>query len=158
MENIVEHVAPQQTQSTQSFETKKPTTIAEVTPESDKAIELNLSVSSLNAKAVQTNEGLVVLAGSDATANITDSLSFGYREFRQKLIDSSALALMGDRYKFQKDVLFSSASSAAAIIVGYSANGLQTWKDDYGRSLKFIEQEKIRKSNQLRLDDNETMM
>lgn len=106
--------------------------------------ELHLSVSGLYARAVQTNEGIVVLSGSDATANVTHSLSLGYRDFRQKLIDTGALVLAGDKFIFQKDVLFSSPSAAAAIIVGYSFNGAIGWKNTAGKSLKVIEQEKIK--------------
>lgn len=110
-------------------------------------VELSLSVANMNAKAIPTNEGIVVLAGSDATANITPSLSYGYKDLRQKLIDTGALKLEGNKYKFQKDVLFSSASAAAAIIVGYSFNGPQGWKNSQGKSLKTIEQEIV---NQLK--------
>lgn len=108
-------------------------------------LELFLSVSGMNAKAIVTNEGLVVITGSDATANITASLSNGYRELRQTLIDSGSLQFEDDRYKFQKDVLFSSPSAAAALVVGYSYNGRHGWRDKSGRTLKSIEQENIQK-------------
>jgi hypothetical protein len=106
--------------------------------------ELYLSVSGLHATAIQTNEGIVVLPGSDATSNIRQSLSLGYRDFRQRLIDTGALSMEGSNYKFAKEVLFSSPSAAAAIIVGYSYNGTQGWKNAQGKSLKAIEQETIK--------------
>lgn len=103
-------------------------------------IELYLSIAGMNAKAIQTNEGIVVLEGSDASSKIT-SLSLGYKNLRQRLIDTGALQLNGDRYKFKKDVLFTSASAAAAIIVGHNANGPQHWKNSQDKSLKMIEEE-----------------
>lgn len=149
LENIVQ-IIPKQTPIQ--------TNVEEKILEAESSLELFFSVSGMNASAIQTNEGIVVLTGSDATVNITDSLSPGYRDFRQKLIDSEALQLYGKKYKFEKEVLFSSPSAAAAIIVGYSYNGPQGWKNKNGRSLKDIEQDKIRNSRQMRLGDNETTM
>lgn len=39
----------------------------------------------------------------------------------------------------QEDVLFSSPSYAAMFVIGKSANGLTSWKDESGRNLKEIE-------------------
>jgi hypothetical protein len=39
----------------------------------------------------------------------------------------------------QEDVLFSSPSYAAMFVIGKSANGLTSWKDSDGHSLKEIE-------------------
>lgn len=39
----------------------------------------------------------------------------------------------------QEDVLFSSPSYVAMFVIGKSANGLTSWKDENGRSLKDIE-------------------
>ena len=53
------------------------------------------------------------------------------------------LKLEGDKYIFQSNQLFSAASPAAAVVVGYSINGRDNWKDIKGRSLKTIETDKI---------------
>lgn len=42
---------------------------------------------------------------------------------------------------FTRDVEFTSASAAAAVIHGGSANGLMSWKGERGRTLKEIESE-----------------
>lgn len=39
----------------------------------------------------------------------------------------------------QEDVLFSSPSYAAMFVIGKNTNGLTSWKDEDGRSLKEIE-------------------
>lgn len=124
------------------------------TPNADNILttELFLLVAGTKAKAVQTNEGIVVLAGSEAVTNPVESISAGYKELRRKLIDTGALQLEGKKYAFQKDVLFSSASAAAAIICGYAVNGLQLWKNKNGISLKGIELEKISSSPQVSLE------
>ena len=66
-------------------------------------------------------------------------MSPGYKALRTKLISDGTLKLVGDKYIFQSDQLFSTASPAAAVIVGYSINGRDNWKDSSGRSLNVIE-------------------
>jgi hypothetical protein len=39
----------------------------------------------------------------------------------------------------QEDVLFKSPSYAAAFVIGGHANGRTEWKTDYGKTLKYIE-------------------
>ena len=80
---------------------------------------------------------------SELSEKITTSLSFGYRELRDKLIGNGDLKLVENKFIFQKNILFNSPSAAAAIIVGYSMNGPQNWKNKIGRSLKDIETQRL---------------
>jgi hypothetical protein len=107
-------------------------------------LKLFLSMSGIKASAIQTNEGIVVLKGSQAAKEYTNSLGFGYRELREKLIQSLQLTYNDNKYVFQENVLFDSPSAAAAIIMGYSTNGRVNWKDETGKTLKEIEEGKIR--------------
>ena len=111
--------------------------------ETSSNLELTLTVAGIKVKALQTDEGIVVLEGSEAAQDFTNSLSFGYRKLRERLINNGDLVLEGDKYLFKKNVLFDTASPAAAIIVGYSINGPYTWKDKNGKALKEIEKERI---------------
>jgi hypothetical protein len=111
-------------------------------------LELFLSVSGLNAKSLQTDEGIVVLKGSEAAKEYTNSLQPGYRELRERLIKNGVLELIGEKYIFQSDVLFNTASPAAAIVVGYNINGPHNWKDKTGRTLKEIESQRIKNTQQ----------
>ncbi|HEX2786415.1 MAG TPA: GIY-YIG nuclease family protein [Ignavibacteria bacterium] len=113
--------------------------------------ELFLSVSGLTAKALQTDEGIVVLKGSEATQNI-QGLQKGYKEDRERLIENGRLKLINDKYIFQEDTIFKSPSAAAAIIVGYSINGRKHWKDKNGKSLNEIENESVPSVNSLLRD------
>lgn len=110
------------------------------------SVQLLLNMSGLSAKALQTNEGIAVLSGSEAAQNVSTSLSFGYREIREKLIQNGQLKLNDNKYTFQNDVLFDSPSAAAAIILGYATNGRVNWKDSNGKTLKEIEEEKLKSS------------
>ncbi len=105
-----------------------------------------LQIGQLNASAVRTDEGIVVLAASDATSDVQSSLSMGYRSLRDRLIASGVIAKVDGRYRFVRDNLFSSPSQAAAILVGYSINGRDAWKTKEGRSWGQVEEAAVRTS------------
>lgn len=98
-----------------------------------------LRASNLVATAVRTDEGLVVLANSEAAPVVLNSLSVGYRELRERLISLGVLVESGSKLKFAKDQLFRSPSQAAAVIVGYSINGRDNWKTPNGVSFTDFE-------------------
>lgn len=105
-------------------------------------IKLYLSVKKIEAKSIQTNEGLVVLSGSQVSAK--ESKNYGYKTLREQLVvDGVIFENKKGELTFAKDHLFQSPSSAAAVIVGYSINGRRTWKDSDGKTLSEIEKEKI---------------
>ena len=108
-------------------------------PATERAI-FTLRIRDLLAKATRTDEGLVVLAGSEATSEVQGSLSGGYKALREKLIGSGILEQAGSKFKFTKDQLFSSPSQAAAVIVGYAINGRDSWRLDDGSSYSAFEE------------------
>jgi hypothetical protein len=106
-------------------------------------IELNLNIKNIEAKAVQTDEGIVVLAGSQVSDKQTKN--YGYKTLRDELIqDGTIHKSQYGELVFAKKHLFASPSAAAAVIVGYSINGRRTWKDKNGRTLNEIEKSEIK--------------
>ncbi|AEE18498.1 GIY-YIG nuclease family protein [Dokdonia sp. 4H-3-7-5] len=105
-------------------------------------LELNLVVSGIEANAIQTNEGLVVFENSNVSKNPTKN--YGYGNLRDSLIAENVIQSKtnGDLY-FARNYLFSSASAAAAVILGYSVNGRNVWKNDEGLSIKEIEKSEL---------------
>lgn len=96
----------------------------------------------LKALGYESNQGFVVKANSQASIEITTSMQHqmnGIVGLRQDLIDNEVLKRVGDSYVFNQDYSFSSSSTAAAIILGRSANGRTLWKDESGRTLKEIQ-------------------
>lgn len=85
----------------------------------------------VEADGVRTAEGFVVLQGSHIAAEDDDTIPSALKEKRRKVSIVDGV--------LQEDVLFSSPSYAAMFVIGKSANGLTSWKDDEGRSLKDIE-------------------
>jgi hypothetical protein len=104
----------------------------EVTPTSLINQAFQLRVGSLIANAVRTDEGLVVLAESDACSHTQSSFSLGYKAIRERLLSSQVLVENGAKYKFARDQLFRSPSQAAALVVGYAINGRDAWKTSTG--------------------------
>jgi hypothetical protein len=96
----------------------------------------------VSAQGFESTQGFVVKAGSEAVAETAPSMEqyvHGMYELRQQLIGNGVLAAQGDRYLFTQDYVFSSPSTAAAVVLGRSANGRVEWKDKTGRTLKELQ-------------------
>jgi hypothetical protein len=102
---------------------------------------LSCEIKGLKATGHLTPNGIVVLAGSQAVLNERPSSQKYPWAFnmRQKLKEEGALAVKTDHLLFTQDIEFSSPSAAAAVIHGGHANGLISWKNKDGRTLKELE-------------------
>jgi len=89
-----------------------------------------------NARGIQTQEGFVVLQDSKIANSTVDSFSESLTAKRDNLIQSNKIQIINDEYVVMEDLLFSSPSLAATIVMGRSANGLTEWKDRQSRTLK----------------------
>lgn len=92
-----------------------------------------------NASGEPTSDGFLVFKGSKATLDTTPSLTTSLINMRKDLIDKGILTAMSDCLLFNEDYIFTSASLAAATVMGRSANGLTEWKLKNGKSLKEFE-------------------
>lgn len=107
--------------------------------------DLYLNINKINAKAILTDEGIVVKKGSEVFLNEKDSLGLTYKNMRSKLQDEGILVKNEDKLFFTKDYLFPSPSQAAAVIVGYAINGRSSWCLADGTTLKEYEEKQIGK-------------
>jgi len=106
------------------------------------SIDLELNIKGINAKAIMTDEGIVVLKDSEAFNG--QLKSYGYSTLREKLVsDKLLISSQNGKLIFREDYLFKSPSAAAAVIMGYSINGRDWWKDKNGRSINEIEKIKV---------------
>jgi len=96
-------------------------------------------IKGLVARGQRTPAGFVVLAGSQAVAELRPSANAYLTGVRVYLVAEKFLVPQDTHYVFSKAREFSSPSAAAAIVCGGSMNGLTAWKDDSGRTLKEIE-------------------
>ena len=96
-----------------------------------------------HATGYETSQGFVVRAGSQAVVEAVPSMAQHVRgmfDLRQELISNGVLTQQGGLYQFTQDYTFSAPSTAAAVILGRSANGRVEWKAVDGRTLKEIQE------------------
>lgn len=111
-------------------------------PESkEEARLLVCEINGLRATGHLTPNGIVVLAKSQAAANLRPSAKDypWVTNAREQLIKDGILYVEDGYLMFTKNQEFSSPSAAAAIIHGGTANGRTAWKDSSGITLKQLE-------------------
>ncbi|MCF3140815.1 GIY-YIG nuclease family protein [Paenarthrobacter sp. AR 02] len=96
-----------------------------------------------DARARPTTEGVLVLAGSVGKATARPSLSASLARRRAALVEQGVVEVRGEEYVFVKDHLFSSPSTAGAIVVGGNVNGRITWKTADGRTFQQLEDQAL---------------
>jgi len=104
---------------------------------------LYCDIKGISARGHLTPNGFLVMKGSQAVLNDRPS-SQKYPwalNMRQRLKEDGALSIQADHLAFTRDEEFSSPSAAAAVVHGGHANGLITWKNKNGKTLKEIESE-----------------
>jgi hypothetical protein len=97
----------------------------------------------VQATGYEAGQGFVVRAGSQAVADTAPSMAQHVRgmfDLRQELICNGVLAMQGALLQFKQDYTFSAPSTAAAVVLGRSANGRVEWKGADGRTLKELQE------------------
>lgn len=94
-----------------------------------------------NAQGQPTSEGFVVFKGSKIANDIVPSFSPQMQNLRERLQASGIIKVTDGIWEITEDYIFGSPSTAAAIVMGRSANGLTEWKMPNGRTLKGFESE-----------------
>ena len=91
-----------------------------------------------------TSEGFVVVKGSLARLEFVASLqNTAHARSREKLVGEGILTQKGDALVFTRDYLFGSPSTAAAIVLGRSANGWDTWRAANGKTLDELKRQVV---------------
>lgn len=102
-----------------------------------------LPVLGISAFEVARNSEANASTNSQASVEMTPSMHEQMRgivDLRQDLISNGVLEQTGDHFVFEQNYSFSSPSTAAANVLGRSANGRVEWKDTTGRTLKQIQE------------------
>ena len=103
---------------------------------------LMLNYKNIVAKGMRSPNGFVIFKGSKATTILRESATSHGKwiiKLRDELIRTQTVVNENNELIFVKDAEFSSPSAAAAVIVGGNANGLTSWKNQAGTTLKDIE-------------------
>lgn len=115
-----------------------PIFMAPVSPSDDASAEetYHCKAAGVDAQAKYTPEGMVILKGSKARLDVTDSFKKkSLFKKRQKLITAGMLVSEDGYYVFSEDYTMGSPSTAAALVVGNSINGWDAWKTKDGKTL-----------------------
>ena len=106
---------------------------------------LTCTIKKVKATGRPTENGFLVLKGSEAVLEERPSVKkYPYPStVRSQLLSEGTLTKETDRLVFAKDYEFSSPSAAPSVIHGGHANGLVTWKNEKGVSLKELEQKEM---------------
>jgi hypothetical protein len=107
------------------------------------AAQLSCKGKGVVATGFEGTQGFVINAGSQAVAESVPPMAQHVRgmfDIRQELIANGVLTLESGLYRFTQDYAFSSPSTAAAVVLGRSANGRIEWKDAQGRTLKALQE------------------
>ncbi len=102
---------------------------------------LYCKIKGLIATGKRSANGFVVFSGSQAVLEDRKS-SKTIKTKREELMAKGLLEVKGSCLVFNKDIEFGSPSTAGGIVRGGNTNGLISWKDSNGISLKDIEQNK----------------
>lgn len=95
----------------------------------------------IEARGKYTEDGLVVLEGSQARLDDINDKAKWVRDRRQKLRDDGVLIENGDHLIFAEDYIFNSPSAAAQTVLGRPANGWSQWRNKAGKTLDELERQ-----------------
>lgn len=94
-----------------------------------------------DGRGLYTEEGFVVLKGSNGRAEMVPSYAAGRgAKVRGRLVEQGVIKPEGERMVFQRDHLFLSPSSAAHVLMGRASNGWMDWKNAKGEPLDLLRQ------------------
>lgn len=105
-----------------------------------KSQDLFLKAKGIEARGVDSAEGFVVRADSQAVKDEVASIHAYLVELRKSLLAQGVLEPAGECYRLTQDYTFNSPSTAAGVLLGRSSNGRIEWRDGKGRTLKEIQE------------------
>ncbi|PCK30598.1 GIY-YIG nuclease family protein [Pseudoalteromonas piscicida] len=105
------------------------------------------TVHKLTASGKLTDDGFLLLAGSQISKKSSTSMPGKSKLIKEKMIEDGALEEREDCYILMKDKLISSSSYAASLVAGNSRSGPQSWKTNNGEMLKALEERLVSELN-----------
>jgi hypothetical protein len=95
-----------------------------------------IKTSSVFGRMIESDQGYIILKGSEAKKELSKSCTETYRKLRRKLLETNILVEKGSKLVFAEDAIFNSPSAASNMVLGRNSNGYTEWIDDCGSTLK----------------------
>lgn len=109
-----------------------------------KVEKLFLETNGAKASGYESDEGFVVIKGSQAALAEAESIQETTKKARKLLLEQGIIVQKDNLYEFMQDYPFSSVSRAASVIGGNNASGRELWKNADGKKLKDIQDEEAK--------------
>ena len=95
-----------------------------------------IKTATISGKMMESDQGYIVLKGSEAKKELSKSCTETYVKLRRKLLETNILVESGTKLVFAEDAVFNSPSAAANMVLGRNSNGYTEWVDTKGVTLK----------------------
>lgn len=99
-----------------------------------------IKTSSFKATMKETDQGYIVLKGSEGKMHLSRSCTETYRNMRKKLIETDIMVERGDKLIFVEDTIFNSPSAASNMILGRNSNGNTEWVNIKGQTFREVQE------------------
>lgn len=92
------------------------------------------------AKMMETNQGYIVLKGSEAKKELSESCTDTYVQMRRKLVETKILEEVKGKLIFVEDTVFNSPSAASNMVLGRNSNGFTEWVNIKGQTFREVQE------------------
>lgn len=98
-----------------------------------------IKTSTFKATMMETDQGYIVLKGSEAKKDLSKSCTETYKNMRRKLLETEIMVAKEDKLIFAEDAVFNSPSAASNMILGRNSNGFAEWVNENGLTFKEVQ-------------------
>lgn len=99
-----------------------------------------IKTKSFKATMQETDQGYIVIKGSEAKNELSPSCTDTYRNLRRKLLETQILVSQNGQLVFAEGAVFDSPSAASNMVLGRNSNGFTEWVDKNGKTFKEIQE------------------
>lgn len=100
-----------------------------------------IKTKTFKATMQETDQGYIVLKGSEAKKELSPSCTETYRNMRRKLLETNIMVEENGQLIFAEDAVFNSPSAASNMVLGRNSNGFTEWVNKQGKTFKEIQEE-----------------
>jgi hypothetical protein len=99
-----------------------------------------IKTKTFKATMQETDQGYIVLKGSEAKKELSPSCTETYRNMRRKLLETNIMIEDKNELIFAEDAVFNSPSAASNMVLGRNSNGYTEWVTKKGKTFKEIQE------------------